>query len=206
MKKEVILIGYSGHAYVACDIFISMGWKILGYCEKQEKKQNPYQLKYFGSERDEKNISLLKKNFCFVAIGDSDARKKVFEFLTKNEITVATAIHSSAVVSPKAQIGSGVMIAPLVTINSNAVIHDGAICNSSSVIEHDCEVGRFAHIAPNATLCGNVRLGEGTLIGANAVVKPSIAIGKNSIVGLGSVVLKNISDNKKVAGVPAREI
>jgi acetyltransferase-like isoleucine patch superfamily enzyme len=37
-------------------------------------------------------------------------------------------------------------------------------------------------------------------------VKEKVTIGHRSLVGLGAVVLKNVSDDTIVAGVPAKEI
>ena len=45
----MILVGYSGHAFVAAGILQAAGKKITGYCDLEEKSFNPYQLKYFGT-------------------------------------------------------------------------------------------------------------------------------------------------------------
>ncbi len=36
--KEIVIIGYSGHAYVVCDILKKNNQPIKGYCEKNKKK------------------------------------------------------------------------------------------------------------------------------------------------------------------------
>ena len=43
-------------------------------------------------------------------------------------------------------------------------------------------------------------------IGANTTLLPGIVLGKYSLIGAGSVVTKNVSDNMIVAGNPAKEI
>ena len=58
----MILIGYSGHSYVVHAIFDAQGKKVLGYFDKEEKKYNPYNLKYFGKESSEEAFSVLKNN------------------------------------------------------------------------------------------------------------------------------------------------
>jgi sugar O-acyltransferase (sialic acid O-acetyltransferase NeuD family) len=98
------------------------------------------------------------------------------------------------------------MISPNVTINALAKIGIGAICNTYSIIEHECIIGDFAHIAPGAVLCGNVKVGENSFVGAKSVIRENITIGKNVIIGAGSVVVKDIPDNVKVVGNPARII
>ena len=80
------------------------------------------------------------------------------------------------------------------------------IINTASSIDHDCVLGDFVHIAPNATLCGEVVIGDETFIGAGAVVLPQIKIGKRVTVGAGSVVTKNIPDGATVVGNPGKII
>ncbi|MDR4499385.1 MAG: hypothetical protein MRK02_15930 [Candidatus Scalindua sp.] len=68
--KDIFLIGYSGHAYVVCDIFKSMGLKVTGYFDKTEKQENPYNLKYLGSERDGLSNQILQTSDYFIDIGN----------------------------------------------------------------------------------------------------------------------------------------
>ncbi len=201
MKKEVVIIGYSGHSYVVIDVFKSMGFEVIGYCDIEEKKNNPYGLKYFGSEKAISTIKKISKYNCFVAVGDNKLRKKILLYLKQQKLKIVNAIHQSAIVSDTAILGCGIMIGPMAVVNSFSVIGEGAICNTSSVIEHECDIGSYSHIAPAAVLCGNIKVGENSFIGANAVVRQSILIGKNVTVGAGSVIVKNVNDNKLIVGI-----
>ena len=69
---------------------------------------------------------------------------------------------------------------------------------------HDCYIGDFTTVAPNAVLLGAVHVGEGAYIGANATILPGIEIEAGAIIGAGSVVTKNVSANTLVYGNPAR--
>lgn len=203
---SVVLIGYSDHAYVVCDIFRKMGKEIIGYCDKTKKDKNPDDLEYFGNETDKKVLSELKKYECFVAIGDNHIRAKVSDLLIKEEIRLINAIHPSATISESAKLGNGVMIGPKVIVNAYTKIGDGVICNTGSVIEHEGDIGKHSHIAPGVVLCGVVKVGKTTLIGAGSVVNLYTNIGDNVIIGAGTVVVKNIPDNKTVIGNPQKFI
>jgi sugar O-acyltransferase (sialic acid O-acetyltransferase NeuD family) len=100
--------------------------------------------------------------------------------------------------------GEGVMIAANATINPLAYLGRGVICNTSSSIDHECIIGDFCHIAPNAVLCGNVKIGKGTFVGANSVIRQGITIGNNVTIGAGTVVIRDIPDNATVVGNPQR--
>ena len=53
---------------------------------------------------------------------------------------------------------------------------------------------------------GTVRLGNDVFIGVNSVILSDVTIGDYSIVGVGSVVTKDVPPNVVVAGNPARII
>jgi acetyltransferase EpsM len=201
---SIIIIGYSGHAYVAIDCFLSQGIKIEGYCEQKAKEYNPYQLNFLGQETQKTTIDLLKKHGCFVGIGDNQVRKKIMLKLEAHELLFCNAIHQTSYVSSYTRIGEGVLIGAKAVINPMTTIGHGVICNTGSIIEHECYLENFCHIAPNATLCGNVYVGESSFIGAGAVVKQGIKIGKNVVVGAGAVIIRDVPDGVTVVGNPQR--
>lgn len=201
----MILIGYSGHGYVAYSIAKAMGKEFTGYCDMDKKEYNPFNLKYLGSEQTNGALEDLKKKDFFIAIGYNEIRSTVYQSLAEKNIFPINLIHPSAVVCPSASIGDyGIMIAPNVSINPLAKIGRGVICNTSSVIEHECIVEEFAHIGPGAILCGNVTIGRTTFVGAGSVIRQGITIGRNVTIGAGAVVVKNVPDGTTVMGIPAR--
>lgn len=202
----MILIGYSGHAFVVYGIFKTAGIKVMGYCDAEEKGYNPFQLKYFGKETDEAAIEKLKAEGYFISIGDNSIRRKIFLQLADRAAQLpVNAIHPSAIINQFATIsGHGIMISANAIINPLAKIGLGVICNTGCIIEHECIIGDFAHIGPGAVLCGNVTVGEQSFIGAGAVIRQGISIGKNATIGAGAVVVKDVADDSLVVGCPAR--
>jgi sugar O-acyltransferase (sialic acid O-acetyltransferase NeuD family) len=208
MENSVVLIGYSGHSYVVIDIFQSQNQEIIAYCDTIKKDVNPYNLAYWGSEKDIEIAQKITDYNVFIAIGDNHIRRKIFEYLsnfvnTFNFLAI-NAIHSTSYVAKNVNLGNNVMVGAKTVINPCVTVGNGVICNTSAVIEHECKLGDFCHIAPNATLCGNVEIGENSFIGAGAVVKQGVKVGKNVIIGAGTVIVKNIPDNVKVVGNPQR--
>lgn len=203
--ESVVLIGYSGHAYVVCDILHLQHIKIIGYYEQQEKENNPYQLNFLGSEKDA--WQLIESSNYFTAIGDNKIRHTINTTVNLNtNKTPINAIHPSASISPTAQLDYGIMVGDGCVINACSKIGEGVICNTKSIIEHECQIGAYSHIAPGAVLCGNVSVGNNSFIGAGAVVRQGITIGNNVVIGAGTVVVKDIQDSVTVIGNPQRKI
>lgn len=104
------------------------------------------------------------------------------------------------------QIGIGSNILLNSVFSSGAKLDEGCMVYYGATITHDCEIGKFVEISPNAILLGNCQIGSFSQIGANATILPRIIIGKNVIIGAGSVVTKNIPDNAVAVGIPAKVI
>jgi serine O-acetyltransferase len=78
-------------------------------------------------------------------------------------------IHGQVVIDGLAEIGSGTMIAPFVTIGLRAGDVRGA------TIERDVNIGTGAKVI------GPVRIGAGATIGANAVVVDDVPAGATAV-------------------------
>lgn len=204
--SEVILVGYSGHAYVVADAILDRGLSIAGYSDKEEANLNPYDLNYLGFEKDNDFIGWFKEIPFVLGIGDNKLRQNISNLIEEKGKVVETIIDKTAVISRNVSIGSGTFINRNVTVNSLAKIGKNVILNTGCIIEHECILHDAVHIAPGVVLAGNVIIGERSFVGANSVVKQGVNIGRDVVIGAGSVIIKNIPDGKKVVGNPGRII
>ena len=203
-SNKLIIIGYSGHAYVLIETAILNKLNIFGYTDKEKKINNPFNLNYLGNEIN-KSFSFLNVNFSYVVgIGDNLSRTKTSNFLRKSNCILLNLIHPCASVSKQIEIGSGVFIGRNSAINTLCKIGNDVIINTSSSIDHECQIDDGVHVAPGSVICGNVKIGMNSFIGANSTIKQNVKIGKNVIIGAGSVVLEDLPDNSLFYGNPAR--
>jgi sugar O-acyltransferase (sialic acid O-acetyltransferase NeuD family) len=201
----MILIGYSGHAFVVCGILNAAGRPVTGYCDIAEKDNNPFNLIYIGRDDSPEALEKIKEQGYFISIGSNLARRKIFDHFAALQVFPINAIHPSAIIDHTVKTAShGIMIGAGVCISPLAEIGTGAICNTGCIIEHECKVGEFAHIGPGAVLCGNVTVGGNSFVGAAAVIRQGVKIGNNAMIGAGAVVVKDVLDNETVVGNPSR--
>ncbi|RYY56912.1 MAG: acetyltransferase [Chitinophagaceae bacterium] len=204
MKKKIVIVGYSGHAYVVIDALRQSGFEIAGYCDTEQKTHNPYGLTWFGKETEV--AEELSAYHFFAAVGHNAIREKIMAVMEPVLGPAVNAIHPRSVIDHTAILGNGILVAANTVINAQAKLGHGVICNTSSTIEHECVVGEFTHIAPAAVLCGNVRVGARSFIGANSVIAQGLSIGSNVVIGAGSVIVRDVPDNVTVMGNPGKQM
>ena len=61
-------------------------------------------------------------------------------------------------------------------------------------------------IHPTAIVAADAQLEEGVEIGPYSIIGPEVKIGKNTVIGAGSVVVKDIPDGVLAVGNPCRVV
>lgn len=205
MKRDLIIIGASGHGKVVADIAIKMNcWESIFFLDENENLSNCLGFKVIGKTSDAPTYRS-SANF-FVAIGSNVIRKKVLEELEREKLELVTLIHPSAIIGTGVEIGKGTAVMAGVVINSGTKIGRGCILNTLCSIDHDNTIEDFVHISPRTALAGTVKVGLCTWIGIGAVVSNNINICKNAQIGAGGVVVKDINEAGTYVGVPVRRV
>ena len=109
-----------------------------------------------------------------IAIGDNHVRKKLFEALSADGVTIKSIIHPTAIVSKNVLIAGGTMISAGAIINSGVNIGKGVIINTGSIIEHDCVIEDFCHISPGCSLGGKTVIYELSWIGISSSINMTL--------------------------------
>lgn len=73
-------------------------------------------------------------------------------------------------------------------------------------IAHGVQVGENSLVIANAMVAGSVSIGKNVWVAPSSSIRQKLIIEDNSIIGMGSVVVKNVGENDIVAGVPAKKI
>ena len=209
MRERVVIFGSSDHARVVIDVtekegryviagligvFKDIGEEVMGY-------------KILGSE--DNLLQIVKEKNVYgglIAIGDNYVRLKVYKKIVKiiPDFKFVTVIHPSVQIGKNVQIGGGTMIMAGVVVNPCSVIGQHCILNTNASLDHDCVMDNFSSLAPNVATGGNVQVGECTAIGLGASISNNIVIKEHTVIGTGSVVVKDIPEFVVAYGVPAK--
>lgn len=205
-SSELFVLGAGGHTSVLVDMLRQQEQPITGIVSAdlaQEDNELRSVLKglpqYFS---DDDILAFSADSVRLVngigAIPKRLTRIKLFNDFKAQGYRFASVISLHAIVSPFANLGEGVQVMPGAIIQAGADIGDNCIINTGSIVEHDCVIEAHSHLAPHATLCGQVHVGEGTFIGAGAVVIQNITIGSEAIIAAGARVHKHVQAGETV--------
>ena len=192
--RRVVILGASGHAHVISDIISACGDTVEAFLD-----DNISIVDVAGSISEYERYEDCE---FVIGIGNMAVREK----LSNLPVKWYTAIHPTAVVSPKTVIGEGTVIMPNAVVNSGTVIGKHTIINTGAIVEHDNVIEDFVHVSVGAKLGGTVQVGKATWIGIGATVSNNIKICSNCMIGAGAVVVKNIEIKGKYIGIPAKNI
>jgi len=206
--EKIFIWGAGGHGRMLLEIFRKNGeFEPIYFVDDNPKLKGQFidgvevlgggdvlnKIKSFGIKRG------------IAGVGDCQKRCEIFETLKKEGFFFANAIDPTAIISPSAKIGKGVTIWAGAIVDAHSVISDNVIINEGAIISHDNILGFGSHIASGVRLIGGAEIGEKTLIGMGAIIICK-KIGRNSVVGAGSVVARDVTDNVVAVGFPARVV
>ena len=139
-----------------------------------------------------------------IALGANARRRQAFDRCLELGWTPAALVHPSAILLGGARVGAGSQVCAAAVIGVDAAIAADVIVNTAASIDHDGAIADHVFIGPGARLAGRVSVETGAHIGIGAVVREGCTIGAWAYVAAGAVVVHDVADGVRVAGVPAR--
>lgn len=205
-KLDIVIFGAGGHAKVVADILIqTKRYQIMAFIDDYKESQKIWNIPVI-SEKSYFAQPLTKMGI--IALGDNHIREKVVKNTLSRlpEFVFITAIHPSAQIATDTHIGIGSVVMANAVINPSTKIGQHCIINTAASVDHDCLIDDFVSLAPHVCLGGNCHVGFSSAISIGATLLHRITVGSHTVVGAGSLVTKDISENCVSYGTPAKII
>ncbi len=211
--KRLVVVGGKGSAEIAMTIFeaanaIKQEWKLEGFlCDDP----GPGEMlgKYPVLDVTAATPDYVNKGYYIHYALQFNAKKKferVQQFLKYNVPLEAnaTAIHPSVILAPETKIGYGCVVCANAASSYGATLGNFSHIYTAGFLGHDCTTEDFVTIAAHSIIGARVKVSEGAHVGLNSCIREDISVGRYAIIGMGSVVVKNVDNYSVVAGNPAR--
>lgn len=212
MKKKVVIIGGRGNGTVIASTIedckkAGQDIECIGFLNDNEKEINGYPV--LGGILDGSWRKLSSDCSFIFAMSNVKQASERFQMLKNLDIPIerfATIIHPTSVVSDKAKLGFGVVLMPHTLVSPDVILGNHTQLYAQSFIGHDTILDQMIFVANNVSIGGRIHIKDGAHIGSNSSLLERITIGRFSLIGLGSVVLKDVKDKEKIVGNPGKSI
>ena len=207
--KKLYIIGAGG-----------CGREVLQWCKDVNKNNETWAIQGFlddnlhaldGYECDYKIVGTIAEwkpnsdEVFALAIANPKTKQNVVKAFKEKGAEFVSVVHPRALISDFSHIGIGSIVYPGARLSPNSSIGDFVTLLDTG-IGHDAVVGEYSTISACCAIMREVQISTCAFIGANAVLLPGIKIGDFAYVGAGSVVIKNVKNECKVFGNPAKKI
>lgn len=207
MKRKLLLIGGGGYCKQVIEILKeNADYDEIGIVEKDDSSVSKIlDIDVVGRDSDLENLYIKGWTEALVtlgSVGNTNGRRRVYENIKKSGFSLPVIVSKASHIAKSAILHEGSIVHPGSIIDADVEIGICSIINKGSILSHNCAIGDFVHVSPGCILLGNVEIGNDSHIGASSSVREGTTIGNNTMIGMGSIVVKNIPDNKVAYGNP----
>jgi sugar O-acyltransferase (sialic acid O-acetyltransferase NeuD family) len=209
--KNIVLIGGGNQAHYTIDIINKeKKYNIVGIIDSiHDIGSDRFGYKILGRQEDiVKLVDQYNIEGGVISIGDNWVRYYVSEQIKKQipNFNFVNAIHPSVIIGDNVELGEGIVMMAGCIINPKSKIGNFTFFATGAQVDHDCNIKNYSSISAGSVTGGYVTLGEFSAITLGVTVIDRLKIGKNTVVGAGSLVLKDLSDNVLAYGNPCKVI
>jgi sugar O-acyltransferase (sialic acid O-acetyltransferase NeuD family) len=210
-KKRILLFGGGNQVHYTIDIIEKENkYEIVGIIDSvHEIGADRYGYKVLGRQDNLINIvDEYKIDAGLITIGDNWSRSIVYNAIINQmpSFEFINAIHPSVIIGKNVELGFGIVMMAGVIVNPLSKIGNFTFFATGCQIEHDCIIQDYASVSAGSIMGGYVNIGKYSAITLGVTILDRLKIGENSVIGSGSLVLKDIPNNVLAHGNPINKV
>jgi sugar O-acyltransferase (sialic acid O-acetyltransferase NeuD family) len=137
---------------------------------------------------------------------DYTSRRKIAQRMGLDDERYATIVHPSATLGGSCRVGVGSVLLAHVDLTADVTIGRHVAVMPQVVLTHDVSVEDWATLASGVRLGGACKVCEEAYVGSGACLREGLTVGQRAMVGMGSVVTRDVPDERLWFGAPARDV
>lgn len=160
MNKKLIILGSGGYGRTVYDIAEQLGYSITVLDDSDQE----YPLASFSCYIDDDTEFI-------PAFGNNEFRLQWIHRIEEAGGKLATLIHPTAYVSPKAEVSIGCVILPGAIVNTGCKVGKGCIINLGAAVDHDVVIEDGVHLCVRCIVKGENRISHFEKIEAGEIIE-----------------------------------
>lgn len=205
--KDIIIVGAGGCGREVANWIedvnaVEETWNIIGFLDDNLNALDEFPCRYSIIGKISNHEPISSASYA-MGIANPSVKKKIGMELLRKGAKFASIIHPSTRNYSEFELGIGLVTYPNSKIATGCRIGN-FVTIQSSIIGHDVQIEDYVTVSSSCGITGGVKLHEGCFIADHACIAVGLEIGENAYVGIGSVVIRNVEENTKVFGNPAR--
>jgi len=204
--KPIWMFSASGFGREVYGAAIRAGFRVKGFIEKEIDSV------WNGVPIISENIFFKNYNpeAVVVAVGDPNLREKIVNKIKDKfpKCGFPNIIDSTCIllVPETISLGKGIVMMPYCYLTTDISIGNFCQFNIGTGIGHDCVIEEYVTTGMNPNIAGNNKIGKNTRLGSNVTTKEHITICNNVMLGIGTVVVKDITESGVYIGNPSKKL
>ena len=206
--NNIVIIGASGFGReVAWLIENSDNWNVIGFVDDNKDLENKSVNDYPVLGTIDFLLNVNEKTNAVVAIGNPQIRKKIVERLqSKTNISFPNIVDKDVIIDKTVMLGFGNIICKGNILTTNIEIGNFNHINLNCTVGHDVQFNDYITVYPGVNISGNVIINDCVEVGTGTKIIQGKKIVKETVIGAGSVVVKDIIENGTYIGIPAKQM
>lgn len=205
--KDIIIVGAGGCGREVANWIEDINkeketWNIVGFLDDNLEVLDTFSSKYKVIDTIS-NHSPKQNTYYAMGIATPAIKKEIAETMMKRGAEFASIIHPSTKIYSEIPLGKGIIVYPNAKISTGCKVGD-FVNIQSTIIGHDVTIEDYVTVSSSCGITGGVKLREGCFLADHAVIAVGLEVGENAYVGIGSVVIRDVKEETKVFGNPAR--
>ena len=205
--KDIVILGSKGFAKEVLWLLEGMNeerpqWNFLGFVDTNVGEEPIPGYSVIGNDEWLAQYSHPINAVC--GLGSPSLRQNVIKRFKNSQISFPNIVAKQAAVSKHARFGLGCIVCANVLISPDVTLGDFVTVNLSCTVGHEALLEDFIPLSPGAHISGAVHIGSGSEIGTGACIIQGKQLGPDTVVGAGSVIIRDVPGHCTIVGNPGR--
>jgi sugar O-acyltransferase (sialic acid O-acetyltransferase NeuD family) len=211
--RDLLIIGAGGFARETAEAVRAINaeretWHLLGFLDDDPRRHGAEisGLCVLGATDE---VHARPEASVLICTGRPDnyvSRRMIAERLDLDDERFATVIHPTASIGSTCRVGIGSVLLAHVALTAEVVVGRFVAIMPQVVLTHDVHVDDWATLGSSVLVGGGCHVEQGAYIGAGACLRERTTIGERAMVGMGSLVTRDVPAERLWYGTPARDM